>query len=253
MRGGTGGSSAHSQVTEGLSPRARGNRYKQTYCRASTRSIPACAGEPASSPGACTSIKVYPRVRGGTRLIGAVSDSSWGLSPRARGNQRTSARIDSQSGSIPACAGEPSIQLRLLAPRQVYPRVRGGTRDRVSPSRSDSGLSPRARGNRNARAFALSGCRSIPACAGEPWLFLRDECAVEVYPRVRGGTRCNASRRESGGGLSPRARGNRWPSARAPGARRSIPACAGEPRARRSTYRHLAVYPRVRGGTITCK
>ena len=52
-----------------------------------------------------------------------------------------------------------------------------------------------------------------------------------------------------GGGLSPRVRGNPpRPSCSRPGIR-SIPACAGEPRARATNASHDEVYPRVCGGT----
>ncbi len=49
--------------------------------------------------------------------------------------------------------------------------------------------------------------------------------------------------------LSPRVRGNRPSFPCTAPRRRSIPACAGEPPARRSVRRRLGVYPRVCGGT----
>ena len=50
-------------------------------------------------------------------------------------------------GSIPACAGEPfdNPGKRLLS--KVYPRVCGGTLDRLGLLRINQGLSPRVRGN----------------------------------------------------------------------------------------------------------
>ena len=53
-------------------------------------------------------------------------------------------------------------------------------------------------------------------------------------------------------GLSPRVRGNRQLRSAAPTRRRSIPACAGEPRNHRSLLRVWLVYPRVCGGTNHC-
>ena len=49
-------------------------------------SIPACAGEPIFRAAGISSVKVYPRLRGGTACGGA--DFGWreGLSPLARGN-----------------------------------------------------------------------------------------------------------------------------------------------------------------------
>ena len=71
-----------------------------------------------------------------------------------------------------------------------------------------------------------------------------------VYPRVCGGTVSRACRASARAGLSPRVRGNhfdarpRWP------ALRSIPACAGEPRAGQRGRATQRVYPRVCGGTF---
>ena len=71
----------------------------------------------------------------------------------------------------------------------------------------------------------------------------------KVYPRVCGGTDGPALVRQSASGLSPRVRGNRQSQRRRNSRRRSIPACAGEPK-RGSPGRCAAgVYPRVCGGT----
>ena len=91
------------------------------------------------------------------------------------------------------------------------------------------GLSPRVRGNHKPRAFGFFPLGSIPACAGEPRLFLAGPLAVP--------------------GLSPRVRGNP-PRRRAKmDTPRSIPACAGEPVHRGTALRGPWVYPRVCGGT----
>ena len=126
-------------------------------------------------------------------------------------------------GSIPACAGEPG-------PSAVYPRVCGGTADRLTDQVNN---------------------RSIPACAGEPvslgW----------VYPRVCGGTggivlvveRCQVARRSIPACAGAELAGVDPPSCN----RGSIPACAGEPSTRPRVRGNLGhrgeVYPRVCGGT----
>ena len=169
--------------TRGLSPRVRGNhaggfvgrpqgmtRVYPRVCGGTTQrhqearcdigSIPACAGEPASTTGlpagsipACAgepaeasvshdllSQRVYPRVCGGT------------LGRRLR------------RPLIPACAGEPVPRISGLSPRvrgnlggttrqlvsassRVYPRVCGGTTQSRPSSGLILGLSPRVRGN----------------------------------------------------------------------------------------------------------
>ncbi len=121
------------------------------------------------------------------------------------------------------------------------------------PATSDtvrSGLSPRARGNRDEAKSKRPCARSIPACAGEPVSWPRSPRRNQVYPRVRGGTGAVDLERALDAGLSPRARGN--PSCRrcARRHRRSIPACAGEPVEWLDHCSMSRVYPRVRGGTI---
>ena len=91
----------------GLSPRVRGNPGRHIHRRHRPRSIPACAGEPATSSRPKTSSKVYPRVCGGTPQSRQVQRYRSGLSPRVRGNQGSNSQRCPASGSIPACAGEP--------------------------------------------------------------------------------------------------------------------------------------------------
>ena len=151
--------------------------------------------------------------------------------------------------SIPACAGEPRPIGWSRRTSRVYPRVRGGT-DFIRYSISSAqGLSPRARGNLFLSLFRLNSFRSIPACAGEPD---KNRCSLgvsKVYPRVRGGTLFERYRDCVHAGLSPRARGNHLRTARAFSVKRSIPACAGEPKPLPAGLVPEKVYPRVRGGT----
>ena len=111
----------------GLSPRVRGNLHSRRRQASPRGSIPACAGEPLISRGRIQAAKVYPRVCGGTlrpRRKNTVHD---GLSPRVRGNRGSERAYLHRTGSIPACAGEPSGMSATAVQRQVYPRVCGGT------------------------------------------------------------------------------------------------------------------------------
>ncbi len=110
--GGTTPSWTRRQTGIGLSPRVRGNRSGPRPGPAGPRSIPACAGEPEACVLAATESKVYPRVCGGTRSPCWVARSSWGLSPRVRGNHHHRRLFGPKSRSIPACAGEPCRSLR---------------------------------------------------------------------------------------------------------------------------------------------
>ena len=132
----------------------------------------------------------------------------------------------------------------------VYPRVCGGTPPRSVSHSQVMGLSPRVRGNRLERPLFLRNDRSIPACAGEPDRASRAGLSAKVYPRVCGGTACHLAVDALNGGLSPRVRGNLLSYGRRSWYRRSIPACAGEPRTRRLRGFRIEVYPRVCGGTF---
>ena len=133
--GGTRSDMTHAAGAPGLSPRVRGNRLPRPPARERLGSIPACAGEPqpartvARGGGGLGSIpacageppteavrtvpgKVYPRVCGGTPGARARGWASTGLSPRVRGNRADDPPERGVSGSIPACAGEPSCRGR---------------------------------------------------------------------------------------------------------------------------------------------
>ena len=85
-----------------------------------------------------------------------------------RGNHRHTLRELVGRGSIPACAGEPSVSFGTKSVPMVYPRVCGGTLMMKEWSLSRGGLSPRVRGN--------------------PWCGRMKSPWVRSYPRVCGGT-----------------------------------------------------------------
>ena len=247
--GGTIVGSWDSRAVTGLSPRVRGNRSAKQRASSSRRSIPACAGEPRSTPSSDSCSGVYPRVCGGTSCRGMAGSHSEGLSPRVRGNRIRHRPSLPNPRSIPACAGEPMFAiLRCHAPR-VYPRVCGGTAFQSMADGIEEGLSPRVRGNRDDGGADAAWCGSIPACAGEPWWAARAAIARRVYPRVCGGTLRYDPETAPGLGLSPRVRGNQGGDRPAVVQGRSIPACAGEPPPPAWSSPVTRVYPRVCGGT----
>ena len=111
------------------------------------------------------------------------------------------------------------------------------------------GLSPRVRGNRSDGVAGPGMAGSIPACAGEPLAEVSGTAQSGVYPRVCGGTHCPAQPFPPVQGLSPRVRGNPYPTVRRQQLDGSIPACAGEPPAADNCRLRGEVYPRVCGGT----
>ena len=179
----------------------------------------------------------------------AQSAFSTGLSPRVRGNRGEPECLLRAAGSIPACAGEPGIGWSCAGIGGVYPRVCGGTLVPLLCVPGHPGLSPRVRGNRFNHTPKLERAGSIPACAGEPCTSASAVCGASVYPRVCGGTVHPRLHRLPTYGLSPRVRGNQLKVQRVRVVIRSIPACAGEPRAGRQRKGQAWVYPRVCGGT----
>ena len=152
----------------GLSPRLRGNRSAVPGTSQSHRSIPAPAGEPAAASSSSRFHWVYPRACGGTRCCLTAFSVVAGLSPRLRGNLGKAAHIGNPYGSIPAPAGEPAKGATRPVKVAVYPRACGGTKLKPGDSGWTDGLSPRLRGNHQARWHYPPCHRSIPAPAGEP-------------------------------------------------------------------------------------
>ena len=66
MCGGTGITECQQITVIGLSPRVRGNLPGVGYAISDERSIPACAGEPRVWRYHFPTVRVYPRVCGGT-------------------------------------------------------------------------------------------------------------------------------------------------------------------------------------------
>ena len=112
----------------GLSPRVRGNLAEEPATDYYNGSIPACAGEPASSSASARVGRVYPRVCGGTFRRQRIRIRIPGLSPRVRGNPPDNPSAAAAAwASIPACAGEPPRGGQNAPASDVYPRVCGGT------------------------------------------------------------------------------------------------------------------------------
>ena len=133
--GGTDRGSVRGRRIQGLSPRVRGNLIPTGKLPRTGRSIPACAGEPATSTVLRGGSAVYPRVCGGTASYLCPGCAYEGLSPRVRGNPRRRLLPHGKGGSIPACAGEPPTVSSRPSPCRVYPRVCGGTSRSGAPSR----------------------------------------------------------------------------------------------------------------------
>ena len=105
------------------------------------------------------------------------------------------------------------------------------------------------RGNPCAICLGGAWLGSIPARAGEPQPAARPTRSTRVYPRPCGGTESPAAIWPIRRGLSPPVRGNPRFKGGVGVLTWSIPARAGEPRARPRSGRSDGVYPRPCGGT----
>ena len=194
---------------------------------------------------------VYPRTRGATSIRLCPGQSMDGLSPHARGNHDDGRHCGRWRGSIPARAGQPSDRPSTIASITVYPRTRGATLATLYGTPVEWGLSPHARGNRDAGSGFAQGPGSIPARAGQPAEPTVARAKVAVYPRTSGATMAIMVNPTKLNGLSPHARGNQSLLPRQPGPGGSIPARAGQPRIADGPEHRGGVYPRTRGATHT--
>ena len=167
-----------------------------------------------------------------------------------RGNPHPTHPPAHPPGSIPAYAGEPTWTYRPRRMCPVYPRVCGGTLQGIRAGGGSSGLSPRMRGNPVLAHSGPEQAGSIPAYAGEPRAAVSWRPGSPVYPRVCGGTWLCRHSCQTGGGLSPRMRGNLFLAQLARSPAGSIPAYAGEPITITMAGTRGTVYPRVCGGTV---
>ena len=145
--GGTGNIDNSARLIKGLSPRVRGNQIAIPCSNPNLGSIPAGAGEPPLGASINFAAAVYPRGCGGTLIahflltsmnglsprvrgnpeLHLSSQHCYGLSPRVRGNRQKAAIYVYLTGSIPAGAGEPSMDYQTEVKDRVYPRGCGGT------------------------------------------------------------------------------------------------------------------------------
>ena len=112
---------------KGLSPLTRGNQDLPRPIVITARPIPAHAGEPVYKNRSKKLPWAYPRSRGGTEESLDILPTLKGLSPLTRGNLTAGWAKLSQSGPIPAHAGEPSGVDARCGRAWAYPRSRGGT------------------------------------------------------------------------------------------------------------------------------
>ena len=196
----------------GLSPRSRGNRWGGVLFSFLAGTIPALAGKPYALHNCLYLRRDYPRARGETAARSPVGRRDKGLSPRSRGNHCPKFSSSLMAGTIPALAGKPAARASPPLSLGDYPRARGETTRAFATGSSASGLSPRSRGNRCSDCSGPCSAGTIPALAGKPPSVPCGTSFRGDYPRARGETRRPPPFVQSRPGLSPRSRGNLFPS-----------------------------------------
>ena len=171
------------------------------------RLIPACAGKTFLGRRARNSWRAHPRVCGENAATPRASLSPKGSSPRVRGKPERRS-VDRGAGRlIPACAGKTSLTCITTGTAAAHPRVCGENETAKSKTARRVGSSPRVRGKRLVRLFALQHIGLIPACAGKTLSMGVGKGGRPAHPRVCGE---NVDIQNNGayrGGSSPRVRG----------------------------------------------
>ena len=117
-----------------------------------------------------TSVKawVYPRMYGESDTEFKTVHRVPGLSPHVRGIREEPQEYEVALGSIPACTGNPAMNLLMTVPGRVYPRMYGESKQARLIYRRSRGLSPHVRGIQPMQLWNATVRGSIPACTGNP-------------------------------------------------------------------------------------
>ena len=187
--GGTSEPMTREAAAQGPSPRGRGNHRHRCPQPLPAGAIPAWAGEPRKAAATGPPNWGHPRVGGGTRYFALAGKVIEGPSPRGRGNRTMAPHCLSNSGAIPAWAGEPRNGKTDRLCQRGHPRVGGGTGRALTSTCAGWGPSPRGRGNLTGHPRGPCGRGAIPAWAGEPLSAAQTPAQSRGHPRVGGGTR----------------------------------------------------------------
>ena len=197
----------------GSSPRMRGIPACPPRHTAPSRFIPADAGNTSWCGWVPLSASVHPRGCGEYWRRNRISWVTVGSSPRMRGIHQESAGRHAPDRFIPADAGNTNASCLIVSLYSVHPRGCGEYAHPRSFRSSLAGSSPRMRGIRCGRSWAMSCARFIPADAGNTILCAIISSASAVHPRGCGEYSYTLGERSPKAGSSPRMRGIRKSSA----------------------------------------
>ncbi len=153
-------------LRDGSSPRVRGTDWLPIPDIRVIRFIPACAGNGLERDFRTDRDPVHPRVCGERHVPRSRNCRPSGSSPRVRGTDRHTSRVQPLARFIPACAGNGTILLPNDPSPTVHPRVCGERELQGFTIRCRYGSSPRVRGTAMIALPRAPYWRFIPACAG---------------------------------------------------------------------------------------
>ena len=189
----------------------------------------------------------HPRSRGEHGCPHRWHGRPWGSSPLARGTQIEYLQTKTNTGLIPARAGNTG-GARMRARREgAHPRSRGEHQKLVARLVGGSGSSPLARGTRGAQDAMLIRRGLIPARAGNTGNTRCLPAHMRAHPRSRGEHPSPLHSAAHTPGSSPLARGTPVEGWRALDADGLIPARAGNTIKESVAPRGTGAHPRSRG------
>ena len=173
-------------------------------------------------------MRAHPRGCGADGVDPKVSRKVLGSSPRVRGRLRQ-VRLDfTNSGLIPAGAGQTQRRTLRSAIARAHPRGCGADRPCPGSRMSPGGSSPRVRGRHGDMVVLYPHEGLIPAGAGQTAATLIWMCPPWAHPRGCGADTCFLLNASCSVGSSPRVRGRQSPSHKWVSCGGLIPAGAGQ-------------------------
>ena len=231
----------------GSSPRMRGKRYGEANGTVTMRIIPAHAGQTMAPASSTIPRPDHPRACGANDVNTFVDDQARGSSPRMRGKPYISALPVRVMRIIPAHAGQTCRLPYNYSSHSDHPRACGANSNSPYWLVSKDGSSPRMRGKRFSLVFLFLTCRIIPAHAGQTPAPLRSLSRCPDHPRACGANHLVHAFDGLHPGSSPRMRGKPGRTVHEAGARRIIPAHAGQTVANQETGEINPDHPRACG------
>ena len=211
----------------GSSPQARGTPAGGIFDSHGRRFIPAGAGNTPPVLPELVPLPVHPRRRGEHNGFHVALSILSGSSPQARGTRAAQSPAPDLSRFIPAGAGNTPVSVALMMAVPVHPRRRGEHIVMTEGRIVSRGSSPQARGTPGRNRHRKIYNRFIPAGAGNTSLYIAPSITAAVHPRRRGEHNLVFVVDVAHDGSSPQARGTLLQGANLDGARRFIPAGAG--------------------------